>query len=108
VQPQGESVTEIDKPVFNEETRTLQCLRPDGRGQLSPGETVASCEVFCLERATGVDTTETMVSDVTPYDQTQIKYRLKGGVAGKVYNLFFHFVSSHGQKLSDQIVLRVN
>ncbi len=97
----------IEKPAYNEEFRTCQFRRTDGQGQLNSTETVSSAEVVCAERNTGVDTTSAMISDVAPYSQTYVRYKLKAGAAGTVYILSVRCTTSNGQKLEEKFLLKV-
>jgi hypothetical protein len=98
---------QIEKPSYNDEWRTLQFRRPDGAGQLGDAETVTACEVSCIERSTGTDRSAAMISEAAPYDQTQVRYRLKGGTRGTLYELTVGITTSTGQKLAEQLLLKV-
>jgi predicted deacylase len=102
-----EQTLEIYKPAYNEEFRTMQFRRADGHGQLNDKETITDCAVVCTEKSTGTDATPEMISEVAVYDETQVKYRLKGGVAGKVYQLRIRITTSNGQKLEEVALLKV-
>ena len=97
---------EITKPAFNEEFRTMQFRRPDGQGQLNSDETVASAAIICTDKA-GTNVTGNMISDVAPYANTQVRYKLKGGTANALYHLRFQVVTSNNQKLEEHVVLKV-
>lgn len=97
---------EIAKPAYNEEYRTMQFRRPDGKGQLTSEETVTAAEVVCTDAIKGI-TDASMISDVAPYDQTQVRFKLKGGVPGRAYFLAIHVTTSLDQKLSETVLLKV-
>ena len=97
----------IEKPAYNEEFRTCEFLRPDGQGQLNGSEIVSSAAVLCLDRSTGADMSAAMISTVAPYNSTQVRYKVIGGTAGKVYILRVRGVTSNGQKLEEPFELRI-
>lgn len=98
---------ELTKPTWNEEFRTMEFRRPDGAGQLNAEETVTAAEVLCTERRTGTNATANMISDVAPYNSTQVRYRLKGGVKGSAYILEIRATTSNGQKLTEYRQLNI-
>lgn len=101
-------MTVIDKPAWNEEYRTCEFRRPDGRGPLNADETVQTVvSVLCIERATGTDRSSTMIANASPYSGSQVKYQLKGGTAGETYFRIIRIVSSNGQKLEDKALVNV-
>lgn len=95
------------KPAWNEEFRTMEFRRPDGAGQLNADETITAAEVICTERRTGTVVTADMISDVAPYNQTQVRYKLKGGVKGKTYLLEIRATTTNGQKLTEYRLLNI-
>jgi len=97
---------EIEKPDYNDEFRTVQFRRPDGKGQLNAEEVITACDILCAERSSGTPVAD-MVSEVAVYDQTQVRYRLKGGSPDKVYLLTVRITTSNGQKLAEKILVRV-
>lgn len=97
----------IEKPAYNEEYRLLQFARPDGQGPLAEGETISSATVTVEERATGTDTSATMISNVASYNNTAVRYLLKGGTAGTAYFIRVRCVTSGNQKFEEKLELRV-
>lgn len=97
----------ITKAVYEETFRTMQFRRPDGGGPLNDDETVTAAEVVCAQVGTEEDTTAEMISDVAPYDNTQVRYLLKGGTKGLYYDITVRCVSSNGQRFEEKLTLKV-
>jgi len=97
----------IEKTAYEELFRTCEFKRPDAQGWLNALETIASAEVIVIERGTGTDVSATMVSDVAPYNSTQVKYKLKGGVSGKRYDIRVKGITSNSQKFEEVFELRL-
>ncbi|MBC7964228.1 MAG: hypothetical protein H7Y05_14950 [Steroidobacteraceae bacterium] len=98
----------IEKPAYNEEWRSCEFRRPDGKGPLNELETVQSVvSVTCAERDSGTDRTATMIASAAVYNNTQVRYQLLAGVAGMVYVRTIRIVSSNGQKLEDKMAIKV-
>jgi hypothetical protein len=100
-------INRITKPAWNEEYRAFEFKRPDGKGQLNVTETLIGAAVICTEEATGTDTSSTMITEAAVYNNTAVKYKLKGGTKGIVYRLEFQVTTSNSQKLSDTLVVEV-
>lgn len=94
-------LVELDKPAWNEEFRTMEFRRPAGAGQLNADEHITAAEIVVTERRTGADATAAMISDVAPYNQTQVRYMLRGGVRGKSYLMEIRATTSNGQRLTE-------
>ena len=92
----------LEKPAYNEEFRTL-----DFSLQLASGETISSATVTISELHTGIDTSATMISGVAPYNSTSVKYKLSGGTADTTYQRIIRVVTSTGQKLEEQLQVKV-
>ncbi len=86
---------QIDKPVYNEEWRTVNFAN-----QLAATETVQSAAIVVTRDSDG-QTISDMVTDVTPYSSTYVKYWLKNGVAGTNYTMEVRVTTSANQKLSE-------
>lgn len=97
----------ITKPAYNEEFRTCQFRRSDGQGQLGATETITTASVVCIDRSNDVDTSSTMISDVAPYNNTQVLYKLLGGSIGKTYFLKVRCVTSTSQRLEETFELEI-
>jgi hypothetical protein len=48
-----------------------------------------------------------MIANAAVYNDTAVKYLLKGGTVGMVYRLQFHVTTSLSQKLSDTLTVEV-
>lgn len=90
------------KPAYNAEFRTY-----DFSPQLTTGETLASATVQILRDDTGADDSATMVSDVAVYNDTEVRYKLFGGVSGKTYRRVFRVTTSNNQQLEESAALQV-
>lgn len=98
----------IEKPAWNEEYRTCEFRRPDGKGPLNDTETVTSVSAaLVVDRSTGTDCSAAMIAEATPYNSTQVKYKLKGGTAGETYFRTIRIVTSNGQKLEDKALVKI-
>jgi hypothetical protein len=97
----------ITKAAYEETFRTVQFRRPDGQGPLNESETLVSASVSCAAAKTGEDATAAMLSDVATYDETQVRYLLKGGTAGTEYLLSVRVATSNGQKFEERLALKV-
>ncbi len=86
--------------------RYHQFLRPDGRGWLASGETIATATVTCAT-IDGVDATAAMISGAAPYSGTQVKYLVKAGTSGISYIITVTVTTSNGQTFADRIGLDV-
>lgn len=95
------TVTELPKPARNNEFRIMEFVRPDGMGQLNGDEVITAAAITVTERRTGVDVTADMISDVAPYNQIAVRYRLRGGVKGKSYLMEIVVTTSNGQDLTE-------
>jgi len=101
-------IATIDKPAYNEEYRTCEFRRPDGTGPLNSTETIASVvSVTCVERDAGTDRTATMIANAAIYNNTQVKYQIKGGTAGVTYTRIIRIISSNNQKIEDRMNVKV-
>ena len=72
---------------------------------LASGETLSTATVTITDAVTGIDMSSTMVANVTVYQTTQVKYQLKGGVAGSSYNISIKVVTSNAQDFEDKTLL---
>ena len=48
-----------------------------------------------------------MVSDVAPFENKKVVYKIKGGISGKTYICMIRIVTSDGQKFEDRIDLKI-
>lgn len=98
----------IEKPAYNEEWRVCEFRRPDGRGPLNSDETVQSVvSVTCADRSSGADASAAMISGAAVYNNTQVRYQLKGGTVGTTYVRAIRIITSNGQKLEDKLFIKV-
>ncbi len=97
----------IEKTAYEEIFRTCEFKRPDGQGWLNDTETISTAAVLAVEKVTGTDVSATMISDVAPYNSTQVKYKLKAGVFGKIYYIKVRGATSNGQKLEEIFEVRI-
>jgi len=74
---------------------------------LNESETLSSGEVKAYEKDSGIDVSSTIISDVSVYSSTKIKYKLKAGDAEKIYILKIRAISSNGQKFEDWLEFAV-
>jgi len=95
------------KKVIETPFYTHQFRRPDGRGWLNESETVASAVITCTDMASGEDMSGVMISQIAPYNSTQVRYKVSGGIAGHTYRITITITTSNGQDLSDDIEMRV-
>jgi hypothetical protein len=91
----------LEKPAYNDEWRTF-----DFSPQLAAGETLALVGVTITDSA-GTDTSAAMISNVTVYAETMIKYRLKAGTVGTSYLRTFRVTTSSGQQLEDRAPVKI-
>lgn len=100
-------INQFEKPAFNKEFRVYEFRRPDGNGQLNEDETVTAASVVATNYKTGEVVTGSMISEVQPYAQTKVKYRLAGGERGKTYLLEIQAVTSNQQELAGYLLVKV-
>jgi hypothetical protein len=93
----------ILKKSYEEFFRYHEFKRDDGNGWLGDSETILAATVTAKERDTGMDVSASMISDVAPYNNTQVEYKLKAGTAGKIYVLTIQVATSTGQKFEDSL-----
>jgi hypothetical protein len=91
----------LEKPAYNEEWRTF-----DFSPQLAAGETLTLAGVTIAD-SSGTDASAAMISSVTVYADTMIKYRLKAGTAGTSYLRTFRVTTSSGQILEDRAPVKI-
>ena len=96
----------IEIPAGNKEFRVFRFARPDGRGQLTDGETIQTAAVVATHAATG-EAVAGLVSQVAPYDSTAVRYFVDPGAAELTKRarvaLTFSVVTSNGQTLTDTL-----
>lgn len=90
------------KPAYNEEFRTF-----DFSPQLTGGEQLTDATVQVIRDDTGEDVTAAMISQVTVYNQVEVRYRLAGGMPGTIYRRVFRVATSNGQRLEEVESLRI-
>lgn len=96
------------KYPWEEIYRYFQFKRDDSQDGLDVGETIASINsVTSKDKATGIDMSATMLSNISIFDDTQVTYLLKAGVSGSKYILDFKAISSRGQKLEGSVEIGV-
>ena len=74
---------------------------------LADGETLATGAVTVIKKQTDSDESGSMVSDVSVYDDTKVKYKIKAGEVGKTYIIEIKCVTTNGQKFEDWLEMRV-
>ncbi len=92
----------IGKTVWEEFYRTFQF-----GGVLGAGETITVATVTAATIA-GVDVTAEMIAAVAPYDDTQVRYFIKGGTTGNDYLLTIRAETSLGQKFEERLPVRIH
>lgn len=93
---------QIDKPAYNEEFRVC-----DFSNVLDTGDTVTTGTVIVLGKD-GVDYTSDMISDISVATGNRgLRYKLKGGIAGKRYNLEVRISTASLQKFEEPFTLSV-
>lgn len=97
----------ITKNAYEEFFRYHEFLRTDGKGWLNASETISTCTVTIADKATGTDASGAMISDVAPYNNTAVRYKLKAGAAGTIYIIKIQITSSNNQKFEDTLELKV-
>lgn len=100
-------MTLINKTVYEEIFRYHEFKRADGRGWLNTSETITSCTVTITEEDTGTDVSGSMISNVSAYTNTKVKYKLLAGESGKFYIIKIKIVSSNAQNMEDRLQLYV-
>jgi hypothetical protein len=96
----------IVKRPYEEFTRYREFYRPDGLGWLELGETIITPYVIILD-SNGVDQSVTMVGTISVQSNTQVKYKILGGISGGVYSILIRIITSLGNKYEDVIQLIV-
>jgi len=96
----------IIKPAYNEEWRLCEFKRPDGRGQLGEGEIIVSAAIICKDSKTQIATTA-ITSGVTPINETQVLYQLKGGTRAQRFIMQIQIITSGGNKLEEAFSLEI-
>ena len=90
----------LSKPSYNSETRTF-----DFSPQLASGETVTTASVVITD---SVGTTVAdMVTNVAPYGDTGLTYRLSGGLPDRIYTRHFRVTTSTGNVLEESVDVMV-
>lgn len=97
----------ITKTAYEEFFRYHEFKRPDGKGWLADEETISTAAVTIIEKETGQDVSASMVSSVSTYGNTKVKYMLKAGAAGKTYIATIKITTSTGQKFEDALEIKV-
>ena len=96
----------IEIPVGNQEFRVFHFQRPDGRGQITDGETIQTAAVTAANARTG-EAIAGMVSQAAPYDGTAVRYFVDPTAGGLVKRarvaLLFEVQTSNGQTLTDTL-----
>lgn len=96
----------IEKRASEAFYRYHQFKRTDGNGWLGVSETISSCSVIVLD-SSNINMSSSMVDSVATYDSTQVIYKLKGGIVGKVYTVIINIVTSDANVFEDSFTLKV-
>jgi hypothetical protein len=91
-----------EKPFFLHRFR-----RADGRGWLNEDETIATASATVADAATGENLTSAMISNVAPYNDIYVRYKLSGGTKGLTVRITFLITTSNGQEFEDDIEVRI-
>lgn len=97
----------ITKRAYEEFFRYHDFQRSDGNGWLNTDETLTSGTVTAADKLTAADVSATMISSVSVYASTKMKYMLKAGTSGRTYVITIRVVTSNGQKFEDQVEVKV-
>jgi len=97
----------IAKSAYEEFFRYHEFKRPDGKGWLGDEETASTAAVTIFEKDSGQDLSASMISAVSPYGNTKVKYMIKAGTAGKIYTIKIKITTSMGQKFEDTLDFKV-
>jgi len=100
------STTFITKRVAEQIYRYHQFRRTDGVGWLGTTETITAETISILD-STSVNKANTMVDNDAIYADTQVRYRVKGGEAGKDYTIIITVDTDIGNKFEDTLTLKV-
>ena len=95
----------ITKAPWEGMFRTCQFKRPDGQGWLD-STVIANAEVT-VEAWPGGTAIPEMVERVSPYAETQVRYWISGGQAGRSYLIRIRITDSNGQKFEARLRLKV-
>lgn len=74
---------------------------------LADGETISNPTVLVTEKKTGTDKSSTMVSNISVYNDTKVKYKIKAGTANKLYIITIRCETSNSQKFEGQVIMKV-
>ena len=92
--------------VGEREFRTFEFHRGDEGGGLTEGETLTGSPTVKAYSSAGTDVSGQMVSDVSIYASTQVRYLFRADVAG-AFTIVVSAQTSNGQTLIDRVVLSV-
>ena len=88
------------KTTFAQDDHDILYRDFDWQYWLSDGETITDADVSC----TDVD----LIIDQVIIDGSQVKYRVKGGVAGKAYTISCQITTSAGETIERSIILVIS
>ena len=88
------------KTTFAQDDDDILFRAFDWQNWLSDGETITVADVSC----TDVD----LIIDQVIIDGSQVKYRVKGGVAGKAYTVTCQITTSAGKTIERSIILVIS
>lgn len=88
------------KTTFAQDDHDILYRDFDWQYWLSDGETITDADVSC----TDVD----LIIDQVIIDGSQVKYRVKGGVAGKAYTVTCQITTSAGETIERSIILVIS
>lgn len=96
----------IPKFVWEEFHRAIQFRRADGRGPLAAEETLTSATAVVIDSAG--EEHPAMISNVSVYNSTQVRYRIAAGMPGGRYQIRFQVITNTGQKFEERIPVMVS
>ena len=87
----------------------VQFRRSDGNGWLASDEKITGTPTVTVkEKSTGVDTSTTMVDNITAHDDTICKHRLKGGEDKKTYVVDVRIATDKSQNFEYKYEVKVS
>jgi len=88
------------KTTFAQDDDDILFRAFDWQNWLSKGETIITTDITCDDDAI-------IISDVS-IDGSKVKYRVKGGVAGKAYTISCQITTSAGETIERSIILVIS
>jgi hypothetical protein len=79
----------------------------DFKNELAAGETISAAAVTSTNRATGADTTGTIVTGAAGINGSQVSQRVQAGASGEVHILQFRITTSASNVFEAEVGLSV-